>query len=76
MPAMLLSGIFTPIESMPGSIRLLTLLNPLRYFSRAIRGILLKGNDFAVLWPEALALAAFGAAGIVFSSLRFRKHLE
>ena len=76
MPAMLLSGIFTPLESMPKVIQHLTLLNPLRYFGRAVRGILLKGNGPAVLWPEILALFLFGLLTLGVSSLRFRKYLE
>jgi len=75
-PAMLLSGIFSPIESMPQSIQYITLLNPLRYFSQAVRGILLKGNDISSLWPQVLALFAFGLAALFFSSLRFKKRLE
>lgn len=76
MPAMLLSGIFTPLESMPRVIQYLTLLNPLRYFGRAVRGILLKGNGPEVLWPEILALFLFGLVTLGVSSLRFRKYLE
>jgi ABC-2 type transport system permease protein len=76
VPAMLLSGIFSPIENMPKAVQYITLLNPLRYFSIAVRGILLKGNGIAVLWPQILALFIFGLAASVFSSLRFRKYLE
>jgi len=76
MPAMLLSGIFTPIESMPQIIQYLTALNPLRYFGRAIRGILLKGNGLSILWPEVLILFLFGLGALAFSSLRFKKYLE
>ncbi len=76
IPAMLLSGIFSPIENMPRIIQHITLLNPLRYFSTAIRGILLKGNGISVLWPQVLALLAFGIAASVYSTLRFRKYLD
>jgi len=76
IPAMLLSGIFSPIESMPRAIQYLTLLNPLRHFSRAVRGILLKGNDITILWPQVLALFLFGTVALILSSLRFKKHLE
>jgi ABC-2 type transport system permease protein len=61
---------------MPKVAHYITLLNPLRYFSTTVRGILLKGNGIAVLWPQILALLIFGIAASVFSSLRFRKHLE
>jgi len=76
MPAMLLSGIFSPIDSMPKLIRYVTYLNPLRHFGKIVREILLKGNGPAVLWPELLILLVFGLTTIVLSSLRFRKHLE
>jgi len=76
IPAMLLSGIFSPIENMPRIIQHITLLNPLRYFSTAIRGILLKGNGISVLWPQVLALFVFGIAASVYSSLRFKKYLD
>lgn len=75
VPAMLLSGIFSPIENMPKLIQHITLLNPLRYFSSALRGILLKGNGISILWPQVLALFIFGAGASIFSSLRFRKYL-
>ena len=76
MPAMLLSRVFSPIESMPRFVQYLTYLNPLRYFGKVVRGILLKGNGLSVLWPELLTLLIFGLAAIVLSSLRFRKRLE
>lgn len=76
MPAMLLSGIFSPIESMPRIIQYITILNPLRYFAQAVRGILLKGNDFWILWPQVLALVIFGVIATILSSVRFKKHLE
>jgi ABC-2 type transport system permease protein len=76
MPAMLLSGIFSPIENMPKAIRLVTYLNPLRYFGAIVRNILLKGNGPAVLWREFAALAAMGAFTFTLSALRFRKRLE
>jgi len=76
MPAMLLSGIFSPVESMPKIIQYITILNPLKYFAKAVRGILLKGNDFSILWPQVLVLVIFGIAATILSSLRFKKHLE
>ncbi len=76
VPAMLLSGVFSPIENMPRVAQYITFLNPLRYFSTAVRGILLKGNGITVLWPQILALLIFGLAASIFSSLRFRKYLE
>jgi ABC-2 type transport system permease protein len=76
LPAMLLSGIFSPIESMPRPAQLLTYANPLRYFGKIVRGILLKGNGLDILWPELSALFVFGVAALVLSSLRFKKRME
>jgi len=76
MPAMLLSGIFTSVENMPKIIQYITIFNPLKYFAKALRGILLKGNGFSILWPQVLALSLFGITAIILSSLRFKKYLE
>jgi ABC-2 type transport system permease protein len=76
MPAMLLAGIFSPIESMPKIVQYLTYLNPLRYFGKTVRAILLKGSGPDVLWPELSALLAIGVTVFSLSALRFRKRLE
>lgn len=76
MPAMLLSGIFSPIESMPRVIQAVTYVNPLRYFGKIVRDVLLKGNGWAVLWPEFTVLAVMGVVIFTASALRFRKRLE
>ncbi len=75
MPAILLSGFVFPIASMPPLFQYLTLLNPLRYFLVIIRGVFLKGNGIAVLWPQLLALVLFGVGVLALSVSRFRKRL-
>lgn len=48
----LMSGLFTPIESMPEWARVLTELNPVKYFVEIMRMVMLKGSDFSdVLLP-------------------------
>lgn len=56
----LMSGLFTPIESMPNWAQNLTLLNPIRYFVEVIRMIMLKGATFADV-KKHLAIIAFYA---------------
>jgi ABC-2 type transport system permease protein len=75
MPAILLSGLMFPIESMPVIFQYITYVNPLRYFLIIIRGIFLKGNGFSILWPQMVPLLALGTAVIILSSLRFKKRL-
>ena len=40
----LLSGLFTPIESMPRWAQIITYLNPIRYYVEIIRMVMLKGS--------------------------------
>ncbi|MEK6698554.1 MAG: ABC transporter permease [Nitrospirota bacterium] len=75
MPAVLLSGFMFPIENMPVVFQYVTYANPLRYFLVIIRGIFLKGNGMAILWPQMASLFVLGLAVITLSSFRFRKRL-
>lgn len=43
----LMSGLFTPIESMPDWAQKITLFNPIRYFVEIIRMVMLKGAQFS-----------------------------
>ncbi|HEY5995619.1 MAG TPA: ABC transporter permease [Candidatus Deferrimicrobiaceae bacterium] len=74
-PSILLSGFMFPIANMPPAARLLTLLDPLRYFLVIVKGIFLKGVGMDVLWPQFAALTAMGAATLALAVSRFRKTL-
>ncbi len=74
-PMMYLSGFIFPIENMPAVIQPVTYLIPLRYFIIIVRGIFLKGVGFAVLWPQILALLAWGLAIVGLAVARSRKTL-
>ncbi len=76
LPAILLSGVMTPIASMPLWLRSVTLVNPVRYYVEALRAILLKGAGFSELGLEFLALLAIGSALLALSVARFRKRLH
>jgi ABC-2 type transport system permease protein len=76
LPSIILSGFVFPREGMPHPIRELGLLIPLTYFLQILRGIILKGVGVEVLWPEVLALAAFGVIVFGLSANRFRKTLD
>jgi ABC-2 type transport system permease protein len=75
MPAILLSGVMTPIRAMPEWLQLLTYLNPLRYYAEVMRSTLLRGAGFVELWPQLAALAVFGAAVLAIANARFHKRL-
>ena len=73
LPSMLLSGFVFPIENMPGPLQAISHVVPARYFVEGLRGVLLRGNGLDVLWPQALALAAFTAVMVIVSTARFRR---
>lgn len=74
-PMMYLSGFIFPIENMPAWIQPLTYLIPLRYFLVIVRGIFIKGIGLEILWPQALALFAWGAVVLTLATLRSSKRL-
>jgi ABC-2 type transport system permease protein len=74
-PMMYLSGFIFPIENMPQWIQPLTYLIPLRYFLVIVRGIFQKGIGLEILWPQAVALLAWGLAMLTLATLRSSKRL-
>ena len=72
-PMIYLSGFIFPIENMPRVIQYATYIIPLRYFLVIVRGIFLKGIGLRLLWPQAAALAAWGAIVLSLAVMRSRK---
>ena len=50
----LMSGLFTPIESMPQWAQIITEFNPIRYFVEVMRMVMLKGADFMDILPQLI----------------------
>ena len=74
--AIMTSGFFTPIGNMPQVLQYLTYLNPLRYFMKIVRAIMMKGAGLDVLYPEVIAMIIFGLVLFTFSVLRFSKRVK
>jgi ABC-2 type transport system permease protein len=74
-PMMYLSGFIFPIENMPQWIQPFTYLIPLRYFLVIVRGIFQKGIGLEILWPQAVALFAWGLGILTLATLRSSKRL-
>lgn len=72
-PMLLLSGIVTPLETMPGWVRSLMAFSPLRYFIDIAHGILLKGTGLDILWPSVLSMAVVGGSLFGLGLWRFRR---
>jgi ABC-2 type transport system permease protein len=75
LPMVFLSGFVFPIENMPAVVQPVTYLIPLRYFLVILRGIFLKGVGLETLWPQALALTAWGVGILMLATLRSSKRL-
>lgn len=69
----LMSGLFTPISSMPDWAQSITYLNPLRYFMSIMRGIYLRGSDIADEWFSFVMLAIYGFLLNIWAIISYRK---
>jgi ABC-2 type transport system permease protein len=75
MPFTLLSGLTTPISSMPSSLQTATLLNPLRYAIDIAHRVYLEGAGVGVLLPDLWPLALIGVITLSFAAWFFRHRL-
>lgn len=69
----LLSGLFTPVESMPEWTQIINHANPVSYFIKINRMIMLKGSGFYDIKDNLLILASFAVVLFSFSILRYSK---
>ncbi len=69
----LMSGIFTPVESMPDWAHYVNITNPFAYFMRVIRMVLLKGSGFADISKEFFSLLAYAVIILSLAVWRYRK---
>lgn len=76
VPAILLSGFATPVANMPPWLQTVTLLNPLRYFLRVLRGSFLEGAPFALLWQQFWPMALIGGSTLAVAGWLFRRRLD
>ena len=64
---LLMSGLFTPIDSMAPWVQMVSLLNPVRHFVTISRAVLVKGAGLAEVARPLLILAAYGAVMLVLA---------
>ena len=69
----LMGGLYTPIESMPDWAQTLSSFNPVRYFIRVMRAIVIKGSGIGDLIPELKAMIVFGIVLNTLAVLNYRK---
>lgn len=76
LPSLLLSGFMFPFRGMPVWAQYIGELLPLTHFLRLIRGVMLKGNGMAELWPNIWPLLLFIVVVMGVGLKRFRKTLD
>lgn len=69
----LMSGLFTPIESMPVWAQKVTLFNPIRYFVEVIRMVMLKGSGFSDIIPQFIIISAYAFVMNGLAVLSYKK---
>lgn len=70
----LMSGLFTPISSMPKWAQMITDVNPLTYLMQVMRMVYLKGSGFADLLPQLGVLLLFAVGLNSWAVISYRKN--
>jgi ABC-2 type transport system permease protein len=68
-----MSGLFTPVASMPRWAQWLAQGNPMLHYVEMMRAILLKGASLPDVARPLAILAAYGTAVLGLAVLRYRK---
>ena len=71
---MLLSGLFTPVRSMPHWAYLTTYINPMHYFVDAVRTVFIRGGDFQSIAHQVLALVISSSVMAVWAVGSYKKN--
>jgi ABC-2 type transport system permease protein len=72
---LLMSGLFTPVDSMPRWVQLLSELNPVRHFVSIARGILLKGAGPRDVARPLGILIVYAAVMLTLAVRQYQKRL-
>ena len=72
---LLMSGLFTPIDSMAPWVRTVSQLNPVRHFVTISRAILMKGAGLADIAEPLLILTIFGAVTLALAIRQYSKRV-
>jgi ABC-2 type transport system permease protein len=70
----MLSGLYTPVESMPEWAKWIAAFNPLKHLMIVMRSIYLKGSSFLQLKTELLALIGFAILFNGWAVLSYKKN--
>jgi ABC-2 type transport system permease protein len=69
----LMGGLFTPIDSMPGWAKVIARFNPLSYMIDVMRMVILKGSGWKDILPQLWKIALFAVVLNTWAILNYRK---
>jgi ABC-2 type transport system permease protein len=69
----MMSGLFTPVESMPHWAQQVNLINPIAYFISMIRMIILKGSQFSDIAKPFFSIVLYAVIALTMAIWRYRK---
>jgi len=69
----LMSGLFTSVESMPEWAQNVNIINPVAYFIKVMRMVMLKGSGFYDILDEIIALLIYAFVILSLATWRYRK---
>jgi ABC-2 type transport system permease protein len=69
----LMSGLFTSVDSMPEWAKILNILNPIAYFVEVIRMIMLKGSGFIDISRNLMILGSYAILALTVAVWQYRK---
>jgi len=76
LPSIMLSGFMFPFRGMPDWAQWIGQVFPLTHFLRVVRGVMLKGADFAAMWPNIWPMLIFIAVATTVAMMRYRSTLD
>jgi ABC-2 type transport system permease protein len=73
MVFILLSGLYTSIDSMPGWAQAITKINPVTYFIDVMRMVVLKGSGFRDIAPQLFTVLGFAFVLNTWAVINYKK---
>ena len=69
----MMSGLFTPVDSMPPWAQKINIINPIAYFIKMIRMIMLKGSVFQDIIQPFVSIVMYAVISLTLAVWRYRK---
>lgn len=75
LPSMMLSGLIFPLENMPTILQAVSNIIPARWFTSALREVMIKGSGFMTIWKDLLILLIMTVFLLGVSIKKFKNRL-